>query len=131
MGSPLMIGCDIRDMSEEALNILGNEEIIRINQDRLCRQPVKLAGTWPGEDLLLYSRQLENGDLCIGMFNLSEEKAVARLNLDEVGLPFSTGRTLEATELWTGDKVEVKNATMIRELAPFDCAMIRAKVVSL
>ena len=131
MGSPLMIGCDIRNMSQAALEILGNEEVIRINQDRLCRQPVKLVGNWSGEDLLLYSRQLENGDIAIGMFNLGEGKAVARLNLDELGLPFSTGRTLDATELWSGEKVAVQNATIIRELEPFGCAMIRAKVVRL
>ncbi len=92
---------------------------------------MKLVGNWSGEDLLLYSRQLENGDIAIGMFNLGEGKAVARLNLDELGLPFSTGRTLDATELWSGEKVEIKNATMIREMEPFGCAMIRAKVVRL
>lgn len=131
MGSPLMIGCDVREMSQATKDILGNEEIIRINQDRLCRQPVKLNGIWAGEDMILYSRQLENGDLAIGMFNMSEEKAVARLNLDEVGLPFSTGRTLDATELWTGEKVEIKNSVMVRELEPFDCAVMRCKVVKL
>ena len=51
--------------------------------------------------------------------------------LDELGLPFSTGRTLEVKELWTGESVEVKNATMVRELEPFDCAILRAKVVKL
>lgn len=131
LGSPLIIGCDVRSMSQAARDILCNEEIIRINQDRLCRQPVKLHGIWGGEDLLIYSRQLENGDLAIGMFNMSEGKAAARLNLDQVGLPFSTGKTLDATEIWTGDKVEVKNAIMVRELEPFDCAVMRCKVVDL
>lgn len=131
MGSPLMIGCDIRGMSKEAADILTNEEIIRINQDRACRQPVKLTGTWAGDDLLLYSKQLENGDLCIGMFNLSEGKAAARLNLDEVGLPFSTGKTLALKELWTGEEMKVTNSTIIRELEPFDCAVFRARLVDM
>jgi len=131
MGSPLMIGCDIRDMSEPARDILCNEEIIRLNQDRACRQPVKLDGTWAGEDLLLYSRQLENGDIAIGLFNLSGEKAVARLNLDQLGLPFSTGRSLELKELWSGETSRVKNAVLIQELAPYDCAVFRGKVIRL
>lgn len=131
MGSPLMIGCDIRSMNSASADILCNEEIIRINQDRACRQPVKLVGTWSGEDLLLYSRQLENGDIAIGMFNLSDGKAAARLNLDEVGLPFSTGKTLEWKELWSGETGRVKNATLIRELEPYDCAVLRGKVVDL
>ena len=65
------------------------------------------------------------------MFNLSEGKSVARLNLDELGLPLSTGKTLEWKELWTGETSRVKNATIIRELEPFDCAVLRAKVVDL
>ena len=131
MGSPLMIGCDIRNMSPEAEKILTNEEIIRINQDPACRQPVKLAGTWTGEDLLLYSKQLAGGDLAIGIFNLSDSKTQARLNLDELGLPFSTGKTLELNECWTGEKSSVKNAAIIHDLDPFDCAVFRAKVVDL
>ena len=131
MGSPLMIGCDIRDMNQATKDILCNEELLRINQDRACRQPVKLNGTWAGADLLLYSRQLENGDIAIGLFNMSEEKAVARLNLDEIGLPFSTGRTLACRDVWGGEEFTVKNATMIRELAPFDCEVLRTRVVAL
>lgn len=131
MGSPLMIGCDVRNMNEETMKILGNEEIIRINQDRACRQPMKLAGTWVGEDLLLYAKQLDNGDVAIGLFNLSEEKAVARMNLDEIGLPFSTGKTLKLRELWSGEERTVKNATMICELEPYDCAVFRGEVVDL
>lgn len=131
MGSPLMIGCDVRNMNEQTKAILKNEEIIRLNQDSACRQPVKLNGNWGGEDLLLYSRQLENGELAIGFFNLKEEKAVARLNLDEVGLPFSTGKTLKLKELWTGEEAVVKNSTIIREIEPCDCAVYRAKVVDL
>ncbi|MCH5338036.1 MAG: glycoside hydrolase family 27 protein [Acetatifactor sp.] len=131
MGSPLMIGCDIRSMNQETLDILTNEEMIRINQDPACRQPMKLVGTWTGDDLLLYAKQLAGGDIAIGLFNLREEKAYARVNLDEVGLPFSTGKTLELTEVWTGEKTTVKNANFIKGLEPFDCAVYRAKVVNL
>lgn len=131
MGSPLMIGCDVRNMNQATLDILGNEEIIRINQDSACRQPVKLVGTWSGEDLLLYSRQLQNGELAIGFFNMGDKDACARLNLDEVGLPFSTGKTLEVKELWTGETLKVKNSTLTWDLKPYDCAVLRAKVVDL
>ena len=34
MTSPLMIGCDIRNMNEATHKILANKEIIAINQDR-------------------------------------------------------------------------------------------------
>ena len=131
MGSPLMIGCDIRSMNQAAFDILTNEEMIRINQDPACRQPVKLVGIWNGDDILVYAKHLAGGDIALGLFNLREEKACAKVNLDELGLPFSTGRTLELTEVWTGEKSTVKNATVMKELEPFDCAVYRAKVVKL
>ncbi len=129
MGSPLMIGCDIRNMNQATKDILMNEDVIRIDQDSACRQPVKLNGIWSGEDLLLYSRQLENGDLAIGLFNLGEGEALARLNLDEVGLPHSTGKTLKMRELWTKEEFKVTNSTLIRKIAPYDCELFRAEVV--
>lgn len=130
-GSPLMIGCDIRQMNQETKDILMNPEMIRINQDRACRQPVKLTGTWAGDDLLLYARYLENGDIALGFFNMSEEKAIARLNLDELGLPVSTGKTLRMKELWSGREIKPANGAVIDELAPYDCAVFRASVADL
>lgn len=129
LGSPLMIGCDIRNMNEETRKILMNRELIRINQDPVCRQPVKLTGIWSGEDMVMYARMLSDGDIAIGLFNLSEEKGVGRFNLDELGLPMSTGKTLEMKEVWTGEKFTVKNGTVMRKLEPFDCEVFRAGVV--
>ena len=51
--------------------------------------------------------------------------------MDEIGLPFSTGKTLKMKEVWTGEDFTVKNASFIKELQPFDCAVYRAKVVDL
>lgn len=131
LGSPLMIGCDIRNMNQATKDILMNPEMIAINQDPLCRQPVRLTGIWSGEDVVLYSRQLFNGDLAIGLFNMSDKKTTVNLNLDELGLPLSTQRTLRLKEVWTGEERNVPNATLRRELEPFDCAVYRGKVVKL
>lgn len=129
LGSPLMIGCDLRSMNEETRKILTNKELIRINQDPACRQPIKLSGIWCGEDMVIYARMLAGGDIAIGIFNLSENPGGGRFNLDELGLPHSTGRTLEMTEVWTGEKITVTNSTISRNLAPFDCEVFRARLV--
>lgn len=131
MGSPLMIGCDLRDMSDAAKEILTNEELIAINQDTACRQAYKLNGIWAGDDMVMYAKQLDNGDLAIGLFNLNADKAVARVNLDELGLPVSTGKTLKLHDVWTKEDSDVLNGTIIKELDAFDCAVYRAKVVDL
>ena len=131
LGSPLMIGCDIREMSDETRRILMNDEMIRINQDPLCRQPYKVKNHAWNDNVLIYVKALANGDLAIGMFNLSDEKSRAAMNLDEIGLPFSTGRTLELTEVWTGENLCANNASLVTELEPFASKVYRAKVVKL
>ena len=78
-----------------------------------------------------YSRQLSNGDLAIGFFNLKDESVVANLNLDEVGLPMSTGKTLQMKEVWTGEDLPSLNGTVRKALEPYGCAVYRCKVVDL
>ena len=131
LNSPLMIGCDIREMSDETRRILMNDEMIRINQDPLCRQPYKVKNHAWNDKVLIYVKALANGNLAIGMFNLSDEKSRAAMNLDEIGLPFSTGRTLELTEVWTGENLCANNASLVTELEPFASKVYRAKVVKL
>jgi alpha-galactosidase len=40
--SPLLIGCDVRTISQESLELLTNSEVIAINQDSLGKQGTKL-----------------------------------------------------------------------------------------
>lgn len=131
LSSPLMIGCDIRDMSPETLSTLTNRDIIAINQDPGCRQPYPLQGIWRDDNLIAYAKNLTGGDIAIGFFNLSADKATARLNLDELGLPHSTHKTLSMKEIWTQKDALIRNAHVAWELEPYDCAVFRAKVVDL
>ena len=92
--SPLMIGCDIRNINKATLDILSNKELIKINQDADCRQVMKIDTVWGGDNLKCYARYLENGDIAIGMFNFGSENGIARINIDQLGIPESTGKTL-------------------------------------
>ena len=47
MNSPLLIGCDLRTLSDETLALLSNRELIALNQDSLCR-PAYLAAQCDG-----------------------------------------------------------------------------------
>ena len=128
LGSPLMIGCDIRNMNKETLDILSNKELIKINQDADCRQVFKLS-LFEGSNIKAYARTLENGDMAVGFFNLTDEKVTVKFLLDELGLPESTGKTLEMHEVWNGETVTVKNGTLIRCIEAFDSLVYRCKVV--
>ena len=47
MGSNLMIGCDIRNLSPEMLRILTCKGLIEINQDGAYRQPWAVPPSYP------------------------------------------------------------------------------------
>ena len=103
-------------------------ELLAINQDTACRQPYPIKGIWQ-DSVTAYAKNLAGGDIAIGLFNLGSEKAVSRFNLDELGLPHSTGKTLKLADIWTGKEANTANASISWELEPFDCAVFRAKVV--
>lgn len=128
MGSPLMIGCDIRNMNEETHSILTNKELIKINQDKDCRQVFKLPNHW-NDNVKIYARNLENGDIAVGMFNFGGEKAAVRMTVDELGIPESTDRTLKLENVWDNETVTVTNGAFIHDIEPCGCLVYRCKVV--
>ena len=128
LGSPLMIGCDVRNMNKETFDILSNKELIKINQDADCRQVFKLS-PYSGSNIKAYARNLENGDIAVGFFNLTDKKVTVKFLLDELGLPVSTGKTLEIHEVWNGETVTVKNGTLIKNIEAFDSLVYRCRVV--
>lgn len=36
--APLLLGCDLKRIDKDIMNIIGNEEVIAVNQDPLGRQ---------------------------------------------------------------------------------------------
>ncbi len=144
MGSPLIIGCDLREADEEAMAILKNKELIRIDQDAAYRQPYFVNGnrnvnnerkgdepiySWYPEHMPVIVRHLENGDIAIGFFNFTDDEHYECFTLDAVGLGFCTGKTLELTDVWTGEVSKPINDTVGANLPAHGCVVYRAKVV--
>ncbi|GFQ03168.1 alpha-galactosidase [Phtheirospermum japonicum] len=46
--SPLLIGCDVRNISKDTMDIIANKEVIEVNQDKLGVQAkkVRMEGDW-------------------------------------------------------------------------------------
>lgn len=144
MGSPLIIGCDLRKADEDAMAILKNKMLIEIDQDEAYRQPFYINGgryqnksRTANEPLYEYYpldepfmvRFLANGDLAIGAFNFRDEKSRLFAMLDSIGLGECTGKTLELTSVWTDEKKIVTNGTILVDLEPHCCEVYRARVI--
>lgn len=131
LNSPLVIGCDIRNMSDETKSILLNRDMIAINQDPAGCQPY-LAGTTPwvtDVEYYVWVKQLNNGDVAIGMFNMGDADQNIEVSLFDMGLGVGTGKTLELFDVWNKTTEKVYNELIIKEIKPHDCRVYRAKVV--
>lgn len=129
-GSPLMIGCDIRNMDEETKRILINPALLAIDQDTRCNRPyiIRFCGN---DDYPIIVRNLANGDLAVGFFNLSDSPANLWMTEADLGISFRQNKILEGTEVYTGRKLRSVNATLSSSLAPHTCEVYRMKIVNL
>ncbi len=147
LASPLMIGCDIRSVSEETLTLLKNKDLLRINQDTACRQPFFCTNLVrnpekivPGTDYYekypletpILARFLDDGSVAIGVFNFTDSETTrwaTTLQLDAIGLPEDTGMTLELTDVFNGEKRKVRNGCVTFTVPKHDCMVFIGKVV--
>lgn len=132
-GSPLMIGCDIRKMSEGTKKILMNKEILAIDQDAAYRQPFPVDNNCSDDfSQSVWVRFLENGDVALGCFNFSDDKVYTGLSLADIGLGGSSKKALKITDLWTGEELGMhEDFFMIGSVPPHECRVFRGRVVDL
>ena len=128
LGSPLFIGCDLREIDDATFNILKNKEVIAINQDAGCRQVMELHPLWAPQ-IKAYARYLENGDIAVGFFNLSEKEQLLRYEFEELGVQESTGKTLMLHDVWSGEEFRLENCSVWRNMKPYETLLFRCRVI--
>ena len=95
LAAPLMLGNDIRNMSDKVLEIITNPEVIAVNQDPLGRQGKKVRDDG---DFEVWSRELYDGSRAVVLFNRSENEKEIDFKWSEVGLPQNLKFTVR--DLW-------------------------------
>ena len=131
MNSPLMIGCDIRNMNDETKAILMNKDILAINQDPEARTPY-WRKEWDAEPntVIHMVKPLENGDYAIGFFNFYDDNCGGHVEFADIGLP-TRGYGLQLYDLWEKKDLGVFTCKYGVVLPAHGCQMLRAKVVKL
>ena len=133
MGSPLMIGCDIRKDNEVTKNILQNKNIIAINQDIESRGAyrIKPEPNWfHSDDVFMLVKALANGDMAIGFFNLSDREREIPLLFWDIGLPYASGVSLSLYDCWEHKELGVFKERYATVVPAHDCVVVRAKLVN-
>lgn len=130
-GSPLMIGCDVRNMSEETKKILMNRDVISVAQDAGTYQVT--LHRFPSAEQFLAFRMMENGDVVLGVFNMGDEASTKWSGWvlpEEWGWTPESGTKLVARDLWDGNEFEIHNDIFVNEgLEPHACKLYRISMV--
>ncbi|MGW5735918.1 MULTISPECIES: NPCBM/NEW2 domain-containing protein [Streptomyces] len=95
MAAPLLIGSDLRKATPETFEIIGNEEVIAVDQDPLGKQGDVLSsegGRW------VVAKEMKDGSRAVALFNETGTAQSIATTAKAVGLPAADGYTLR--DLW-------------------------------
>ncbi len=124
VGSPLLIGCDLTTMDDFTKNLLMNDEVIAVSQDRLGKTAKRIR-KWDAENV--WVRPLANGSTAVALVNRYPFAREIKVSFDELG---QSGQCW-VKDLWT-QKCEGKHsgfyvttvpahATKLIKMRPVDC----------
>ncbi len=91
--APLLIGADMSQLDEFTIDLLGNPEVLSVNQDVLGRAAGRLLGDGRID---IWARPLADGTLAVGLFNRGPEPTTITAKFSDLGL---TGSQM-VRDLW-------------------------------
>jgi alpha-galactosidase len=94
LAAPLMAGNDLSLMTPETLGILGNREVIALDQDALGKQGERLSA---GNGVEVWTKALQDGGTAVGIFNRTEADQAVKFTWSELG---RTARPTVVRDLW-------------------------------
>ena len=86
MASPLLIGCDMRNISASALKLLTNPELIALNQDSLHLQAYPAAYDGKVYTLVKDIETLQGTTRAVALYNPTDYKQTATLDFADIDL---------------------------------------------
>ena len=114
MNSPLILGNDLRKMSDSVKAIITNKNMIAINQDALCKQAKRVK--CGAVDVL--AKPLADGSTAICFFNKSCHSAKATYNInklcDDKYVSMKKQTSYTATEQWSGDGLKTNGKMTVK-----------------
>ena len=95
MKAPLLIGCDVSNMSSDTLRILTNTEVIAINQDKMGVQGSKKKSE---NDLEVWAGPLDGGCFAVVLLNRGNSTADVTASWSDIGMDANKQATVR--DLW-------------------------------
>ncbi|WP_202423965.1 NPCBM/NEW2 domain-containing protein [Duganella lactea] len=119
LNAPLMLGADLRSTAPALMEIVGNADIIALNQDPAGNQATL---AYDADDLAILVKQLDSGDKAVAIFNRGLAPIDADLTAEHLKLRKDAPVTL--TDLWAKADSTFTGATKLR-VAPRETRVFR------
>eukprot|EP00730_Choanoeca_flexa_P000396 TRINITY_DN10182_c0_g1_i7.p2 TRINITY_DN10182_c0_g1~~TRINITY_DN10182_c0_g1_i7.p2 ORF type:complete len:198 (+),score=29.01 TRINITY_DN10182_c0_g1_i7:1334-1927(+) len=97
IASPLLIGTDLSDLTDDELSILNNTEVIAVNQDSLGKQGVLMSPS-NASGTECWAKPLANGSVAAIIVNRGSSTSDGSCTWAELGL--QPDATLNVRDLW-------------------------------
>jgi hypothetical protein len=119
MAAPLISSTDLTHLSADGLAVLGNKDVIAVDQDRTGLQG-RIVQQGDGYDVL--SKQLSGGERAVALFNSSDAAQTITTTAAEAG--FAHGSTFTLKDLVT-KKTTVTTGTISADVPPHGTVLYR------
>ena len=130
MGSPLIIGGDIRILDKKSEEILLNKILIALNQDSDALPPYLLGHDGVDGKLITMGRMLSDGRFAIGIFNLGDDGwKKGSVLFSDIGIPVSSGIKVKLIDAVTGKEIGIYEDCYQENLEPMQFKVIIGEVV--
>jgi alpha-galactosidase len=111
LAAPLIVGSDVRALSQGTIDMLTNRDVLAIDQDRLGAQGTRIATQGLGD---VWVRRLANGDRAVALLNRGGTPLTITTTATAAGLGHVARYTLN--DLWSHTRTE--SAGTIRATVP-------------
>lgn len=120
MKAPLLVGCDIRSMSNETFRILTNSEVIAVNQD-----PLGIQGTKVKSDGIrdIWAGPLADGSFAVILLNRGFTTTSITASWSDIGLPPLQKATVR--DLWAHKDIGTMSGSVTASVESHGVAMYR------
>jgi alpha-galactosidase len=122
VAAPLMIGSDVRSLSNQTIAMLTNRAVIAVDQDSLGVQGTRIAQEGSGD---VWVKPLANGDRAVAFLNRGSTPLTLSTTAAAVGLTQADRYTMD--NLWTNGVTETAG-TIRATVAPDSAVLYRVSV---
>ena len=133
LSAPLMLGMDIRSMTDETRDLLTDPELLAIDQDPEARPPyvhkLQFNNDCQGsEEVRILFKHLNDGTYAVGAFNFGDDDTKANIRFYDIGLDAGCGYGFQLTDIFTGEDVGMYHEIYTLHVPAHDCRIYRARL---